>query len=84
MIEMGKDSRTVVIATDEHEDGTNALLMRPPGLIPYEDTGPGGYRRHVMAAHRKGAHLKVLYLCSEQAAFVNGAVLSIDGGWTAA
>jgi 2-keto-3-deoxy-L-fuconate dehydrogenase len=25
-----------------------------------------------------------LYLCSEQAAFVNGAVVSIDGGWTAA
>lgn len=25
-----------------------------------------------------------LYLCSDQAAFVNGAVLSIDGGWTAA
>jgi 2-keto-3-deoxy-L-fuconate dehydrogenase len=25
-----------------------------------------------------------LYLCSEQAAFVNGAVISIDGGWTAA
>jgi 2-keto-3-deoxy-L-fuconate dehydrogenase len=26
----------------------------------------------------------VLYLCSDQAAFVNGAVFSIDGGWTAA
>lgn len=25
-----------------------------------------------------------LYLCSDQSAFVNGAVLSIDGGWTAA
>jgi NAD(P)-dependent dehydrogenase (short-subunit alcohol dehydrogenase family) len=25
-----------------------------------------------------------LYLCSDQAAFVNGAVVSIDGGWTAA
>jgi len=25
-----------------------------------------------------------LYLCSEQAAFVNGAVMNIDGGWTAA
>jgi 2-keto-3-deoxy-L-fuconate dehydrogenase len=29
------------------------------------------------------AHL-VLYLCSDQAAFVNGAVMPIDGGWTAA
>jgi NAD(P)-dependent dehydrogenase (short-subunit alcohol dehydrogenase family) len=26
----------------------------------------------------------VLYLCSEEAAFVNGSVLTIDGGWTAA
>jgi len=25
-----------------------------------------------------------LYLCSEQAAFVNGSVITIDGGWTAA
>jgi NAD(P)-dependent dehydrogenase (short-subunit alcohol dehydrogenase family) len=25
-----------------------------------------------------------LYLCSDQAAFVNGSVVSIDGGWTAA
>ena len=29
------------------------------------------------------AHL-VLYLCSDQAAFVNGSVVAIDGGWTAA
>ena len=29
------------------------------------------------------AHL-ALYLSSEEAAFVNGAVISIDGGWTAA
>ena len=25
-----------------------------------------------------------LYLCSEEAAFVNGSVIAIDGGWTAA
>ncbi len=29
------------------------------------------------------AHL-ALYLCSEQAAFMNGSVVTIDGGWTAA
>ena len=29
------------------------------------------------------AHL-ALYLCSDEAAFVNGSVISIDGGWTAA
>jgi 2-keto-3-deoxy-L-fuconate dehydrogenase len=26
----------------------------------------------------------VRYLCSEEASFVNGAVMHIDGGWTAA
>jgi len=26
----------------------------------------------------------VLYLCSPEAEFVNGAALTIDGGWTAA
>jgi NAD(P)-dependent dehydrogenase (short-subunit alcohol dehydrogenase family) len=26
----------------------------------------------------------VRYLCSEEASFMNGAVLPIDGGWTAA
>jgi len=29
------------------------------------------------------AHL-ILYLCSDEASFVNGSVISIDGGWTAA
>ena len=29
------------------------------------------------------AHM-VLYLCSAEAAFVTGSVLTIDGGWTAA
>jgi NAD(P)-dependent dehydrogenase (short-subunit alcohol dehydrogenase family) len=29
------------------------------------------------------AHL-VLYLCSSEAAFVTGSVVTIDGGWTAA
>jgi NAD(P)-dependent dehydrogenase (short-subunit alcohol dehydrogenase family) len=29
------------------------------------------------------AHL-ALYLCSQEAAFVNGSIISIDGGWTAA
>jgi len=29
------------------------------------------------------AHM-ALYLASEEAAFVNGSVLTIDGGWTAA
>jgi 2-phospho-L-lactate guanylyltransferase (CobY/MobA/RfbA family) len=34
MIEMsGHSAQSVVIATDQHEDGTNAMFIRPPGLI---------------------------------------------------
>lgn len=58
MVELGTESKTVVIATDRNEDGTNAMLVRPPGLIPYA-YGTGSYRRHVMSAHFAGAVLKV-------------------------
>lgn len=45
---------TVVIATDRSEDGTNALYISPPGLIPYA-YGTGSYRRHAMLARDAGA-----------------------------
>ena len=46
--ELGQEALTVVIATDNHEDGTNAMLIRPPGLIPYA-YGPGSYQRQQKA-----------------------------------
>ncbi len=42
-------SRLVVASPDRFEDGTNALLMRPPGVIPYA-LGPGSFKRHVARA----------------------------------
>ncbi len=36
---------TVVLAPDRREEGTNALLSAPPGLIPYA-FGPGSFARH--------------------------------------
>jgi 2-phospho-L-lactate guanylyltransferase len=58
MIALGQENLTVVIATDNHDDGTNAMLIRPPGLFPYA-YGAGSYRRHVVLAKEAGATVKV-------------------------
>lgn len=55
--ELGDDFNTVVIATDQYQDGTNALLVSPPGLIPYS-YGIGSYNRHIEAALAAGAIVK--------------------------
>lgn len=47
------DRPSIVIATDRERDGTNALLVRPPGAIEYE-YGPGSYERHRRNAARAG------------------------------
>ena len=47
------DRPSIVIATDRERDGTNALLVRPPGAIQYE-YGPGSYERHRRNAARAG------------------------------
>lgn len=43
----------VVIAPDRHGTGTNALLVRPPGAIPYA-FGVGSFARHVALAAERG------------------------------
>jgi len=60
MIEMGQSDRSMVIATDKHEDGTNAMLLRPPGLIEYA-YGPGSYHRHIELARAAGAIVKTYH-----------------------
>ena len=49
----------VVIAPDRHDNGTNAMLVSPGGLITC-DFGPGSFRRHCAAAQEKGADLQVV------------------------
>lgn len=56
IVEMGRDDPSVVIATDANEDGTNAMLVRPPGLIEY-GYGTGSYHRHIEVARRAGAQV---------------------------
>ncbi|MBZ0298812.1 MAG: 2-phospho-L-lactate guanylyltransferase [Anaerolineae bacterium] len=65
MIRLGEGIPSVVIATDQNRDGTNALFMRPPGVIPYA-YGPGSYQRHV--AYAREAHIDVKSYYSEQLA----------------
>ncbi len=58
IIHMGQHEPSVVIATDQHQDGTNALLIRPPGLFDYA-YGPGSFRRHIDKAREAGAEVHV-------------------------
>lgn len=45
--------RAMVIAPDSQEQGTNALLVRPPGALRYE-FGPGSFQRHCLQARDLG------------------------------
>ncbi|MBI5958469.1 MAG: 2-phospho-L-lactate guanylyltransferase [Chloroflexi bacterium] len=45
VVELGRYQKSVVIAPDWHEQGTNLLLVRPPGLIPYH-FGENSFTEH--------------------------------------
>lgn len=61
MIERAGDPPVVVIAPDRHREGTNALLIAPPGLIEY-DFGPSSFARHVQRADLAGARVEICQL----------------------
>ena len=63
LLERATDPPVVVIAPDRREEGTNALLICPAGLIEY-DFGPGSYQRHCERAKQAGARLEVVSLPS--------------------
>ena len=50
---LGIAPRTLVITPCRHATGTNALLMRPPDLIPFA-FGPGSFAAHCAAARAAG------------------------------
>jgi 2-phospho-L-lactate guanylyltransferase len=58
MLHLGRYSTSVVLAPDRHNDGTNALLVNPPGFIPFS-FGAGSFGRHTMLAEEMGATIKV-------------------------
>lgn len=63
LVERVRKPPVVVIAPDRREEGTNALLICPAGLIEY-DFGPGSYKRHCERARIAGARLEVVNLPS--------------------
>jgi 2-phospho-L-lactate/phosphoenolpyruvate guanylyltransferase len=52
------DTIGVVLASDRRHDGTNALLVRPPSLIPYQ-YGEGSFQRHIQESRSIGIEPKV-------------------------
>lgn len=58
MISKGQQGVSVVIATDQHCDGTNALFIRPPGVIPYA-FGVQSFDVHCEMARAAGINLYV-------------------------
>jgi 2-phospho-L-lactate guanylyltransferase len=61
LIERATNPPVVVIAPDRHENGTNALLMSPTGLIKY-DFGENSFARHCERARQAGARLEIVNL----------------------
>ncbi len=55
----GRRGPCVVVAPDRAGTGTNALLLRPPGII-VPAFGAGSAPRHLAAARRRGAVVHVL------------------------
>ena len=63
LVERATKPPVVVIAPDRREEGTNALLICPAGLIEY-DFGHGSFQRHCERARQAGARLEVVTLPS--------------------
>jgi 2-phospho-L-lactate guanylyltransferase len=53
MINRADEERCLVIAPDRHEDGTNALLVRPPDAIRFS-YGPASFNAHRAQASEHG------------------------------
>jgi len=79
MVKAASSSPAVVIAPDHRRQGTNALLVKPAGLLKYS-FGENSFQRHIAQAEEKGAKVSVIELPSlardvdypEDLAFLNG------------
>ncbi len=54
VVRLGRYHQSAVVAPDRHEHGTNLLLVRPPGMIPYS-FGENSFATHQRAAREIGA-----------------------------
>lgn len=58
VVRIGRYNAMVVLAPDRAEDGTNMMLVIPPGFIPFS-YGPGSFQRHVALAQQANATLVI-------------------------
>lgn len=61
LLSVAQDPPVVGIVPDRRQEGTNALLVCPVGLIPFS-FGPGSFKHHCALAQASGARLEVLEL----------------------
>jgi 2-phospho-L-lactate/phosphoenolpyruvate guanylyltransferase len=59
----------MVVVPDRHDQGTNALLLRPPEAVPFA-FGDGSFARHQALAERVGVRVRVCRL--------QGAAVDVD------
>jgi 2-phospho-L-lactate guanylyltransferase len=79
MIEAADSPSCMIISPDHRQQGTNALLVKPPGALTY-NFGENSFYRHINQAQIKGIKTKILELPSlardvdlpEDLAFLNG------------
>lgn len=60
LVRRGRRAPQVVIAPSRRDGGTNALLQRPGGLIPFA-FGPQSAQRHTTLARQRGVPLTILH-----------------------
>jgi 2-phospho-L-lactate guanylyltransferase len=53
IIALGRQAPAVVVAPDQRQEGTNALLLHPPGLIEVA-FGENSFQNHLQAARQTG------------------------------
>jgi len=63
LVQTGNEVNSICIVSDHHKTGTNALLLNPPGCIPFM-FGEGSYLKHVTAARYKDIQIHAMNLPS--------------------
>ena len=76
LLAAGCDSRSTASTNDILLDRIEAQVRLPPTARPLHE-----YER---IYRREGGRIYALYLASDEASNVNGALVSADGGWSAA
>src|SRR5574341_43120 len=59
MLALMGNSQGIVIAGDRRQEGTNALLVSPPGLIPY-CFGEHSFDKHIAEGRKVGVKIQVV------------------------